>query len=160
VRQFIKGTDGDFIRAFASALMGSAELYGKSETHEGDWWGQNGGAKWRGGRTPMHTINFVTAHDGFTLNDLVSYNDKHNEANGEDNMDGALLCHCSGSCHVEHFCTCQGELGNNHSFARTVYQGCEPKVVPGWKLALCLSAAECATTTPVPAHALRETSSE
>jgi glycogen operon protein len=41
------------------------------------------------GRKPWSTVNFVTAHDGFTLNDLVSYNDKHNEANGEDNRDGS-----------------------------------------------------------------------
>ena len=40
------------------------------------------------GRRPYASINFVTAHDGFTLNDLVSYNDKHNEANGEGNNDG------------------------------------------------------------------------
>src|SRR5690606_37009243 len=40
------------------------------------------------GRRPSSSINFVTAHDGFTLHDLVSYNDKHNEANGEDNKDG------------------------------------------------------------------------
>ena len=41
-----------------------------------------------GGRQPWASVNFITAHDGFTLNDLVSYNDKHNEANGEDNKDG------------------------------------------------------------------------
>src|SRR5437016_14141626 len=40
------------------------------------------------GRRPYASTNFVTAHDGFTLNDLVSYNEKHNEANGEDNRDG------------------------------------------------------------------------
>ena len=40
------------------------------------------------GRRPYASVNFVTAHDGFTLADLVSYNDKHNEANGEDNRDG------------------------------------------------------------------------
>ena len=40
------------------------------------------------GRRPWATVNFITAHDGFTLNDLVSYNDKHNQANGEDNKDG------------------------------------------------------------------------
>jgi hypothetical protein len=48
-------------------------------------WGNNGGRKWRGGRGPSASINFVTAHDGFTLADLVSYNEKHNEANGEEN---------------------------------------------------------------------------
>src|SRR5207247_8654741 len=41
------------------------------------------------GRRPSASINFITAHDGFTLQDLVSYNDKHNEANGEDNRDGS-----------------------------------------------------------------------
>ena len=40
------------------------------------------------GRGPLHSINFITCHDGFTLNDLVSYNQKHNEANGEGNRDG------------------------------------------------------------------------
>ena len=40
------------------------------------------------GQSPLHSINFVTCHDGFTLWDLVSYNHKHNEANGEDNRDG------------------------------------------------------------------------
>ncbi|MBK0297333.1 glycogen debranching enzyme, partial [Bacillus sp. S34] len=40
------------------------------------------------GRTPKASINFITAHDGFTLYDLVAYNEKHNEANGEDNNDG------------------------------------------------------------------------
>ena len=43
----------------------------------------------RRGRKPWASVNFVTAHDGFTLNDVVSYNDKHNEANGEDNRDGS-----------------------------------------------------------------------
>lgn len=88
VRQFVKGTDGEFIGAFASALMGSPEIYGKSECAETDWWGNNGGARWRGNRGPQHTVNFVTAHDGFSLADLVAYNDKHNSANGEDNNDG------------------------------------------------------------------------
>jgi glycogen operon protein len=41
-----------------------------------------------GGRLPQHSVNFITAHDGFTLADLVAYNDKHNEANGEGNNDG------------------------------------------------------------------------
>ena len=42
----------------------------------------------RSGRLPINSVNFITCHDGFTLNDLVSYNEKHNEANGEDNRDG------------------------------------------------------------------------
>jgi glycogen operon protein len=70
VRAFWKGDEGQ-AGVFASRLTGSSDLYG------------------RGGRRPYASINFVTAHDGFTLHDLVSYNDKHNEANGEDNRDGA-----------------------------------------------------------------------
>ena len=56
--------------ALATRLCGSADLY---ERH---------------GRLPRHSINFVTCHDGFTLSDLVRYNHKHNEANGEGNRDG------------------------------------------------------------------------
>ncbi|KAL9445189.1 hypothetical protein AB3S75_018223 [Citrus x aurantiifolia] len=69
VRQFIKGTDG-FAGAFAECLCGSPNLYQ------------------RGGRKPWNSINFICAHDGFSLADLVSYNQKHNLANGEDNNDG------------------------------------------------------------------------
>src|SRR5690606_1069293 len=69
MRAYWKG-DGGLIAEFATRLTGSSDLYG------------------RGGRRPYSSINFITAHDGFTLHDLVSYNDKHNEANGEDNRDG------------------------------------------------------------------------
>ncbi|KDP34860.1 hypothetical protein JCGZ_09148 [Jatropha curcas] len=69
VRQFIKGTDG-FSGAFAECLCGSPNLYQE------------------GGRKPWNSINFVCAHDGFTLADLVTYNNKNNLANGEDNNDG------------------------------------------------------------------------
>jgi isoamylase len=69
VRRFWKGDDGQ-LSDFAYRLTGSSDLY------------QNDGRK------PYASINFVTAHDGFTLCDLVSYNGKHNEANGEDNQDG------------------------------------------------------------------------
>ena len=55
---------------FASRLMGSSDLYQMN------------------GRRPVASVNFITAHDGFTMNDLVSYNNKHNEANGEGNRDG------------------------------------------------------------------------
>ena len=48
---------------------------------------------------PINSINFITCHDGFTLNDLVSYNDKHNEANGEGNRDGSTV-NCNGNCGV------------------------------------------------------------
>ncbi len=70
VRRFWKG-DGDQAGSMAYRLTGSPDLYEK------------------GGRHPYASINFVTAHDGFTLTDLVSYNEKHNQANGEDNRDGA-----------------------------------------------------------------------
>nr|WKN39713.1 glycogen debranching protein GlgX [Tunicatimonas sp. TK19036] len=69
VRQFWKG-DETGVAEIANRLSGSSDLY------QGD------------GRKPTASINFVTAHDGFTLHDLVSYNEKHNEANGENNNDG------------------------------------------------------------------------
>jgi isoamylase len=69
VRRFWRG---DFAQTghLATRLAGSSDLYGDN------------------GRQPFHSINFVTSHDGFTLNDLVSYQEKHNEANGEGNRDG------------------------------------------------------------------------
>ncbi|HET8600538.1 MAG TPA: glycogen debranching protein GlgX, partial [Segeticoccus sp.] len=69
VRDFWRGKPST-LGEFASRITGSSDLYEQS------------------GRRPIASINFVTAHDGFTLRDLVSYNDKHNEANGEDNKDG------------------------------------------------------------------------
>ncbi len=69
VRLFWKGARG-FVSNLASRLCGSEDLYRES------------------GRRPYHSINFITSHDGFTLNDLVSYTKKHNEDNGEDNRDG------------------------------------------------------------------------
>src|SRR5690242_7437705 len=70
LRAYWKG-DGGLIGDFARRFTGSSDLYEAS------------------GRKPHASINFVTAHDGFTLQDLVSYNDKHNGANGEDNRDGS-----------------------------------------------------------------------
>ncbi len=69
VRDFWRG-EPSTLGEFASRLTGSSDLYEHS------------------GRKPIASINFVTAHDGFTLRDLVSYNEKHNEANGEDGRDG------------------------------------------------------------------------
>ncbi|MGZ4594797.1 MAG: glycogen debranching protein GlgX [Actinomycetes bacterium] len=69
VRDFWRG-EPSALPEFASRLTGSADLYQED------------------GRRPIASVNFVTAHDGFTLNDLVSYNDKHNDANGEGNADG------------------------------------------------------------------------
>ena len=69
VRDYWRG-EGATLGEFASRITGSSDLYAHS------------------GRRPFASINFVIAHDGFTLRDLVSYNEKHNEANGEDNRDG------------------------------------------------------------------------
>lgn len=88
VRNFIKGSDGPWAGTFAGAICGSPDVYGNPEPGEGDWWGNNDGRMWRGTRGPSASVNFVTAHDGFTLADLVSYNSKHNEPNGEQNNDG------------------------------------------------------------------------
>jgi glycogen operon protein len=69
IRRYWKGDNGTTAE-LATRLAGSADLFD------------------RRGRKPWASVNFVTAHDGFTLQDLVSYNDKHNEANGENNQDG------------------------------------------------------------------------
>lgn len=69
VRRFWKGDEAQ-VAELAYRLSGSSDLYQQS------------------GRSPHASINFITAHDGFTLRDLVSYNEKHNEANGENNNDG------------------------------------------------------------------------
>ncbi len=69
VRDFWRG-EPSTLGEFASRLSGSSDLYEHT------------------GRLPIASVNFITAHDGFTLRDLVSYNEKHNEANGEDNRDG------------------------------------------------------------------------
>jgi glycogen operon protein len=69
MRAYWKG-DGGLIGEFARRFTGSSDLYGRS------------------GRRPYASINYIASHDGFTLEDLVSYNDKHNEANLEDNADG------------------------------------------------------------------------
>ncbi len=69
VRQFIKGDNG-LTQKLARRIMGSPDIFTTP------------------GRDPNRSINFVTSHDGFTLYDLVAYNDKHNEANGQGNQDG------------------------------------------------------------------------
>ncbi len=69
VRAFVKGDQGQ-AGTFAKRFLASPDIYGHRN------------------REPEQSINFVTSHDGFTLNDLVSYNEKHNEANNEDNRDG------------------------------------------------------------------------
>jgi isoamylase len=69
VRRYWKGDDGQ-LAEFCYRLTGSSDLYQRDSRH------------------PTASVNFITAHDGFTLRDLVSFNEKHNEANGEDNRDG------------------------------------------------------------------------
>jgi len=81
VRSFFRGDNGTVSR-FASRLLASPDIYGHEE------------------REPEQSINFVTCHDGFTLNDLVSYSHKHNEANGEGNRDGSDA-NLSWNCGVE-----------------------------------------------------------
>ncbi|SAK64752.1 glycogen debranching enzyme GlgX [Caballeronia catudaia] len=70
IRRFVRGDPG-IVGEVCTCIAGSADLYQDD------------------GRLPANSINFVTCHDGFTLNDLVSYDTKHNEANGEDNRDGS-----------------------------------------------------------------------
>jgi glycogen operon protein len=71
-----RDTMRDFWRARANVGQFASRFTGSSDLYQSD------------GRAPFASINFITAHDGFTLRDLVSYNDKHNEANGENNKDG------------------------------------------------------------------------
>jgi glycogen operon protein len=70
VRRFLKGDNGS-VSFIAARLLGSPDIYGQDQ------------------REAEQSVNFVTCHDGFTLNDLVSYNGKHNESNGEENRDGS-----------------------------------------------------------------------
>jgi len=81
MRRFVRGDPG-MLGAVASRIAGSSDLYA------------------RGGRRPCNSINFITCHDGFTLADLVSYERKHNEANGEGNRDGSTD-NLSRNCGVE-----------------------------------------------------------
>ena len=81
VRRFVKGDSGT-VRVLAQRALGSPDIFGHQE------------------REPEQSINFVTCHDGFTLNDLVFYNNKHNEANGEGNRDG-MGTNLSWNCGVE-----------------------------------------------------------
>jgi isoamylase len=81
VRRFVKGDNGP-VRLLAQRVLGSPDIFGHRE------------------REPEQSLNFVTCHDGFTLNDLVSYNNKHNAANGEGNRDG-LVYDLSWNCGIE-----------------------------------------------------------
>ena len=88
VRRFLKGDTG-MAAEMATRIAGSSDLYGHS------------------GRKPYHSINYYTCHDGFTLYDLVAYNDKHNIENGENNRDGISFNH-SWNCGAE------GETSRTH----------------------------------------------
>ena len=81
IRRFVKGDQG-MVRTFSQRVTASRDVFQREETD------------------PNNSINFITCHDGFTLNDLVSYNQKHNLANGEQNRDGANDNH-SWNCGVE-----------------------------------------------------------
>lgn len=81
VRRFLKGDRGT-VSNLAARLLGSPDIYGHEQ------------------REPEQSVNFVTCHDGFTLNDLVSYNEKHNEENGEQNRDG-MNDNLSWNCGIE-----------------------------------------------------------
>jgi glycogen operon protein len=81
VRRFVKGDCG-MVKRLGDRLLGSPDIYHRKDTDIN------------------RSINFVTCHDGFTLNDLVSYNEKHNEANGEENRDGSND-NCSWNCGIE-----------------------------------------------------------
>ena len=83
MRRFVRGEPG-LIGELASRLTGSSDLYQA------------------GGRLPINSINFITSHDGFTLHDLVSYEAKHNQANGEENRDGS-------NDNLSWNCGCEGE---------------------------------------------------
>ena len=100
VRKFWKG-DGGLLAEMGNRVAGSSDIYGHS------------------GRRPWASINFVTAHDGFTLQDLVSYNEKHNEANGEDNRDGeshneSWNCGVEGPTDDAAILTMRDQLKRNH----------------------------------------------
>jgi isoamylase len=100
VRRFWRG-DRHSVADLGSRLAGSSDLFGDD------------------GRGPHASINFVTAHDGFTLRDLVSYDKKHNEANGERNRDG-LDDNDSQNCGVEGETTDAGVLGRRRTLARSI----------------------------------------
>ena len=81
IRKFVKGEKG-IVKKLASRILGSPDIYPDPD------------------REPNRSINFITCHDGFTMNDLVSYNDKHNEANNEQNRDGSSF-NDSWNCGIE-----------------------------------------------------------
>lgn len=117
LRSFIKGTDG-YGTAMAQGLSGSSQTYTGS---------------------PLSSINFITAHDGFTLHDLVSYNEKHNEDNGEDNRDGnssnlSWNCGIEGPTANKAIISLRTRQMRNFMFALFVSQG-TPMILAGDEMA-------------------------
>ncbi len=109
IRRFWCG-DGSAVSEFATRLCGSSDLYAQS------------------GRRPYASINFVTSHDGFSLQDLVSYNDKHNHANGEDNRDGeshniSWNCGAEGPTDDEHIIAMRDQQKRNFFVTLLLSQG-------------------------------------
>jgi len=116
IRRFVKGNPG-LVGAVAARIAGSADLYQSS------------------GHLPLNSTNFITCHDGFTLNDLVSYNYKHNEANGEDNRDGidenlSWNCGFEGETHNTEIDTLRRQQIKNFATILLLSQGI-PMIVAG-----------------------------
>ena len=123
VRRFEKSDAGQ-LADLGWRLTGSADLYGDD------------------GRSAYNSINFITCHDGFTLNDLVSYNGKHNEANGENNNDGAndnnsWNCGAEGETTDAGVRTLRRQLMKNHACALLFASG-TPMLLGGDEFALSL----------------------
>jgi glycogen operon protein len=109
VRRFWQGADG-MIPELASRLTGSSDIFDFN------------------GRRPRASVNFLTAHDGMTLHDLVSYNHKHNEANGDENRDGpdqnySWNCGVEGPAADEQICNLRGQLKRNMLATLILSQG-------------------------------------
>jgi isoamylase len=108
VRTFMKG-GANSCGSFATRISGSQDLYGED-------------------RLPSHSINFITSHDGFSLADLVSYNKKHNLANGENNCDGdnnnlSWNCGCEGATEDPHILALRERQRKNFHVALMISQG-------------------------------------
>jgi glycogen operon protein len=130
IRSYWKGDDGQ-VPEFASRVTGSSELYQSD------------------GKRPYASINFITAHDGFTLNDLVSYNDKHNDANQEGNQDGdnnnaSWNCGAEGPTEDQEVKTLRRRQLRNSSPPCSSHKGC-----PCSAAAMSLHALKTATTMPI-----------
>lgn len=116
IRRFVRG-DGGLLGEVASRIAGSSDLYAA------------------GGRLPINSINFITCHDGFTLKDLVSYNRRHNETNGEDNRDGTTAnyswnCGFEGPSRNPAVIALRRRLARNHLAILMLSQG-QPMLLAG-----------------------------